>query len=469
MTNSKSKYTRALYALLVISLSLRIVLIFSGGQYFWPDEDRYENSRLAAEQLLAGNKRGAIETLHTAVNPLYGVLSVLPAIAEHFIGEDLRIPAIFFASFSVLNLWLLGLIVLALGAEEREALLATLLLALSSTFFFYSRHLLPYDTALTFGFLSILVGIKRPAKTTNSVLSGLLALFAFLVYTGYWAMVVFSFLTHVFFELPNTLKERARRALLWGSAFVLPLLAVLALSNLLFENPLLSQFLLFTSMVTQGLFAEGWSLPFEYLWHAEHLIMLFWFAAFIFAIRKLVLKESNKRIAFGLLGFLVIYIGLVAFSVILEKFVVYGRSARQLVPFLCILGAYGLESMWIAPQRIRRLAALLFVGIALQAAVNFWPVFVQDFPIEFRETATAYLASTDEDQFEFLYAGMIYPEPAETIFDRPYQIRLQSRHPLQFLPYQYEGYTPAQRQLLRSMDISMRLIVFENSIESTSP
>jgi hypothetical protein len=32
-------------------------------------------------------------------------------------------------------------------------------------------------------------------------------------------------------------------------------------------------------------------------------------------------------------------------------------------------------------------------------------------------------------------------------------------HPLQFLPYQYEGYTPQERQFLRSTDIRMRVLI----------
>ncbi|PYR76932.1 MAG: hypothetical protein DMF87_17070 [Acidobacteria bacterium] len=32
------------------------------------------------------------------------------------------------------------------------------------------------------------------------------------------------------------------------------------------------------------------------------------------------------------------------------------------------------------------------------------------------------------------------------------------RHPLQFFPYQYEGFEPAERQVLRGNDIAMRLV-----------
>ena len=35
---------------------------------------------------------------------------------------------------------------------------------------------------------------------------------------------------------------------------------------------------------------------------------------------------------------------------------------------------------------------------------------------------------------------------------------LRFRHPLQFLPYQYEGFQPMERQVLRANDIAMRLV-----------
>lgn len=456
-----SRRQKILLTILATSLILRIILIFSGGQYFWPDEDRYENSRIAAEQLLVGNKRGAVETLHTAVNPLFGALGVLPAIVESIFTANLRIPALFFSLFSVLNLWLLRQIVLSLGGGEQEAVFAMFLLALSSTFFYYSRHLLPYDTAMAFGLLSILFGIKNPHKIIHSLLSGLLSLCAFLVYTGYWFLVVFSLIAHAFFATRQTIDNRQKRVTLFGTAFALPLLAILVLSNFLFDEPLLDQFLFFSGKITQGDYSEGWSLPFEYLWHAEHLILIFWIASFVFCLWKIQRGEKNERVIFGLTGILFIYLSLVTFSVVVEKFVVYGRLARSLVPFLCILGAFTLERFWVSNRNKRRIVKILILSLSLQAVLNFYPPFVQDFPIEFLKKSSSISASFEEDQFQILYASMIYPEPDEVLPNQPYKVLLQSNHPLEFLPYQYEGYTPAQRYLLRSNDITMRLIVFE--------
>ena len=445
-----------------MSIILRIFLIFSGGQNFWPDEGRYERSRTAAEQLLEGNKRGAVETLHTSINPLYGVLGVLPAIVESIFISNLFIPALFFALFSVLNLFLLRLIVLSLGAGEREALFAMILLALSSTFFYYSRHLLPYDTAMAFGLLSILFGIKKTPGVINPLLSGLFALCAFLVYTGYWLFPLISVISLAFSPTFQSIDNLFKRLALFWTAFSLPLFVMLSLSEYLFKNSLLDQYISFSGGITQGDFSEGWSLPFEYLWHAEHLILIFWIAAFVFSFWKLIRGEKNSRIIFGLAGVLLIWLSLTTVSMVLEIFVVYGRLARQLVPFLCILGAYTLEKLWLSSGKTKRFAKTLIIGITLQASINFFPLFVQDFPVEFLEKTSAVTVSLDKDQFEILYANIIYPEPTEVPQNRPYEIRMQSNHPLEFKPYQYEGYTPQQRHLLRSTDITMRLIIFES-------
>lgn len=455
-----SRLRKILLIILAVSFGLRIVLIAQGGQYFWPDENRYEEAQMAGSQLLAGNQRGALQTLHTTINPLFSVLSLIPAFIELSLGANLKIPALFFTLFSILNIWLLAQIVRALGGGEREAVFAALLLALSSTFFYYSRHLLPYDTSMAFALSSIFFAIRKPSRLSNTLLSGLLAFGSFFTYTGSWLLVFFSFIANTLFPTELAAKDRQKRALIFGLAFALPLATILLISNMLFENPLLDQLIFFADTITQGDFSEGWRLPFEYFWRAEHLMLLFWGLAFLFSLRAVQRGERNARLVFGLAGIVLIYLGLVFASIVLKKFVVYGRLARQLVPFFVILGAYSLEKMWASRPKTNLAAKFLVFGLVLQAAVNFNPPFTQVFPIEFRESASAITASLKENEYQFLYDKIIYPEPDEMLPNRIYEVRLQSPHPLEFLPYQFEGYTPAQRQLLRTTDISMRLILF---------
>ena len=57
-----------------------------------------------------------------------------------------------------------------------------------------------------------------------------------------------------------------------------------------------------------------------------------------------------------------------------------------------------------------------------------------------------------------MYAHPIYPTPEAVHLPARYVVLKEARYPLQFWPYQYEGYTPAERRILRSTDIRMRLL-----------
>ena len=449
---------RILLAVLLLSLLLRVCLVFSGGQYFFPDEARYEKSRAAAEALWGGDIPGCLRALHSADHFLFKVLGVAPAILQIIVTPSSKIPALYFSLFSVANLWLLWGIMRRAGENERAAFFAVGLLALCTTFLYYSRHLLPYDTAMFFGLLSLFVGQKAPVRAIDSIMCGLFSVCAFLTYNGYWLLAGFGLLAHVL-RPPLTFDQCLRRAFISGSSFAVPLVILLAGSAALASvgGNLLQQFLNFSRTVTQGSYAEGWSLPFGFLWHSEHFLILLWGVALIYCVREFAAGRRNEAMILGLSGVLCIYGALVIFSVILEEFVVYGRLARQLVPFCSILTALFLERLWTSNPKGRGLAMIIVVMAVFQAAVNFQQPFAQSFPVEFRRLAAEASVPTKTGQYELLYDYYIYPEPLPV--KEGGTIIIQERHPLQFLPYQYEGHTPDQRCKLRTNDIRMRLVL----------
>ena len=105
-------------------------------------------------------------------------------------------PGLFFSLFSVANIWLVGGIARRLGATATESALASALLALSCTYFYYARHLVPYDVALTWGLLAIYVGVKPDAPAQSSLWCGVLAGCAFYTYDGYWAVTAAALVIH---------------------------------------------------------------------------------------------------------------------------------------------------------------------------------------------------------------------------------------------------------------------------------
>jgi hypothetical protein len=72
---------------------------------------------------------------------------------------------------------------------------------------------------------------------------------------------------------------------------------------------------------------------------------------------------------------------------------------------------------------------------------------------------------TDGGSTEYVWAYVqhIYPAPEPLVLPPGHAVLARAPHPLQFLPYQYEGYTPDERDKLRSTDISMRLVAIDGA------
>jgi hypothetical protein len=161
----------------------------------------------------------------------------------------------------------------------------------------------------------------------------------------------------------------------------------------------------------------------------------------------------------GLIGLLVVYGALAILSTGLGVFVVYGRLARQLVPFFCLVTAAVLVRVRVRrPSLAHVLIPAVGVAVVLQAAFNARQVFAQQFPPEFIANGEQAAGRQGASRAASLYTEYTYPPvklevPADSV-----EV-MSARHPLQFVPYQYEGFTPDQRRFLRSTDMRMRVLV----------
>lgn len=451
----KRSYRMILFGTLAAAFLLRLSLITSGGQYYWPDEQRYDGSCDAARALMSGDYRAVFVALHRADHFLYRIVGLFPAIIQIRYSDSPKVPAVFFSIFSVACLWLIGGIIRKFGGNDRESLFGVILLALSTSFLYYSRHLLPYDMSMAFGLFSLFAGLRRPARIRDSFLCGFFSLACFLTYNGYWIISGIALITHIL-RYPTPLDQLIKRALASGFSFIIPLVVILSASAVAGRD-LIGQFIRFSYTISQGEFAEGWRLPFAYLWHSEHLITILWIAAFLMTIITIASRRSTEAQLIAFFAAVSIYIILVIFSVVLEKFVVYGRLVRQLVPFVTILSALFLEKLWVSNSKSRYMAISIIFIVLCQALWNFRKPVFQTFPSEFIKNAAEVSASYDSTEYSVLFAHHIDPEP-KFIEDGGIAI-VRKRHPLSFLPYQYEGYTPEQRSKLRSTDIDMRIII----------
>lgn len=476
---------RRLAILLGASLAARVGLALQGGQLFFDDESRYLRGVDLYQAILRADFAGLVEVLkwpeHLAFNFINAAVAPLHHALAFFAGRgdwsqpenihlSLPLAAAVLGLFSVLNLWLVNRIARAAGAGEDEALWATLLLAASNTLFFQARHLQPYDCALTAFLAALWLGLGR-GSPRRWLGGGALAALTFETYNGYWFLV--PLLLGSLWLAPSAWPERLRLTAWWSLGFLGALLALMLPGLLLGGAHFRLTLVMFSGSARQGLFSEGWSLPFEFLWHSEGWIGGVLAAGLAFAATAALRSDpAAPRLHRWLVLFALAWLLPAFFSVVLEKFVVYGRTVRPLLPFACLAAGWSLHRLATARPR---LAPLLAVPVLTMAALNFAPHFFRIFP---RDVEMQVLGQYGMVKRWLSFSGCIY-QPLLLPGERPglaladaqnlYPVRdylgypegtelFSVAHPLTYAPYQYEGHTPRERALLRAHPPAIRLI-----------
>jgi hypothetical protein len=481
----RSRWTLA--GVVAASAVLRIGLCARGGQYFFGDELRYDRSVQLYFALAAGDANAIRGILAQPDHALFTWLGALVTAVQHLLalatpygdwsrhpeyaGFTIRLGSCVISLFSALNVLLVHRLARALGADREEALWAALAMAVSNTAFYYARHLLPYDCAISAALLAMLAGMgaRSPGR---AALCGILAGCAYGLYNGYWFLPPLVLLL-----LAGAWRGRPRRAVLvsaLAAGFALALGAPLAVGALAGGSQYWTTLAAFSRTVTQGLFAEGWSLPWAYLWASEG-----WRGAALAAcVAAAVTWELGRRRPLEsrarawLLLLAAAYGLLVLSSVVMERFVVYGRTVKPLVPLLCLLAGWALRLLIGERRWLKGLVAAALVASGL---ISFAPHFARVFP---RDVEIAVLRELGNPKHSLSVSGSIYIPlglpvaradlvlvnaqmiyPARAYIGYPEgRTLLRIEHPLTYPPFQFEGHTPRERALLGGEDISIRLI-----------
>ena len=397
---------RAPHALLILMLAaylLRLLLIVNGGQFFFPDESRYQRRAVSAvESLFQADFRSAIDRV-LAYNKHHGFTAVglVPAFMHRIAfnlnpppyyswntywrsrDNDYRISALVFAIPSVLSIGMVYLLARRAGAGETEALLAAFLLTASNTFFIFSKHFLPYDSSLLIGLAALWLAIRnREASLKHAITVGMTTFLCLWVYYGHITFVLTIALIYCGFLASNlrTAAIRASGMAIGGLLITAPLYVY---NSYVLNIDVLFEMLEFAKTATQGEFSEGIVFPFYYLGNAEAGIALVWLSGLVIAGWKLARHSRPSEMHRAKLWFaclFILYLLMILFSTVLQQFVVYGRIARTMVPFLVMLSAYAFTPLLMYSGKK---ALLLFVGaISILALANFAPAIRQEYFIE---------------------------------------------------------------------------------------
>lgn len=466
--------------LLLVTMGLRVGLALDGGQYFFGDEARHtrglelylaltEGRWEEVRAVLSMHEHAAFTWLVAALGPLQHALAGLRGLGDWSdpgaLFASAGLGAALLAGISVSSIALVHRLARDGGAGENEALLAAGLMAVSNTLTYSARHLLPYDVALT-TWLGSLVLLQRGGPRAV-VVSGLLAGLTHHLYNGYWFLVPVT--GALALGLFRSGPQRWPRWAGWGlgtmAGFALPAaIGWLAGGAAYWQN-----LQAFSQTVVQGLFAEGWSLPWAYLWHSEQVLGLLVVVAFAGALAR---DRPPARVGHAFLAIGLVYVLLCLMSTGLERFVVYGRTVRPLVPLFCLAGGWALGRWMVRWPRLRLMPAAAVAGLGLIALL---PHFGRPFP---RETELHVLTTFGQPKHALSFSGSIYrplrlpvtrPELALVDAQMLYPIREHAGpppgteifslpHPLAYAPYQYEGHTPRERGLLRRHPPRIRLV-----------
>ena len=402
----------------ILSAALRVALVLRGsrlGQNYWPDEGRILRTWVVLKLLMLHKPGEALNYIlhiepYTPSHWFYTILAIPFALVQAAYMRLLHVPldtetvkfylwvmALGTCLFSVASIVLVYMIAKRTGASEYVSLAAAFFTAASTTMFYYSRHLFPYDAGMALALLALWIGLKQ-GSLSRSFASGLIAGLAFSTYNGCWQMAGIALVVHTLYFRP-TFMEWLKRSLVAGSGLVLPYALIEVLARVRGLPSYIFGMRGFMGAEIMGSFDEGWKFPAMYLWDCERLILIVWIVLAVVAIRRSWLWLS---LALGTYLFL-------ALPSHLQVVPVYGRTARQIVPFLCLAAAFGLARL---PKRV---SAAVVVLVVVLFAINIAVPFRQHFP--------PFLGPNDP-------------------------------HPLTWRPYQEENFPPQVRAAFRRGDYS---------------
>ena len=437
------------------------------------DESRFGYPLEAVACILRHEWLAALRNVIGSADHLgFKVLGIIPGYFQIRYHLGYEFSLLFLALLSTCNIAWVWLISRRLGAGEPEALGSALAMACANSMFYWSRHLMPYDVALFWALACLYVALKPGAHWYDSLWAGILGCIAFVTYNGYWTLVGVALAAHVLLAWPRFWLGVWRA--LWAlGGLVGPYFLLLYVALWTLDVYLLQSYLTFSGSINQGDFNDGHRVIAEYFWHAETMMVVVWLAAVAWVLVRAFRGGNDRRAWLYLGGVVAIIASLVVGANVMEKFVVYGRLARQVVPFLALLTGYVFfhpGSFWSA-RGPRRLAVGCLVAIATW---NFAGPLRLSFPAPFEVEGSKVIAAvqaeaTNEgrpavprERFRFLYTTFIWPSPTALDLPPKYRVLLARPHPLEYQPYMYEGFGREQRAIFRRSDIRMRLIQVED-------
>lgn len=473
------------------------LLLIQSGQLYWPDEYRYLHVLHFLDELRRVDPGSALNWVFgdlatqggVASQPSYIFLSIVPAAFQGVANvvfnvqpDDpsfYRIPAVANVIVSLALALVFYRIVLRLTGDRRFALLGLFVYGLLANTNLYVRHLFPYDLALLLFLTAVLVlldepGASRLSPRNQAAMAGILSGTAMTTYPGYNPFMVILVAVIV-----------ARH---WGEwrrlvVFVAGLASVFLCWELVsragglsFIESLRQFSRLYSAASVQGSTSESFSFLVRYLWNVEGIEGITLLALFL-CFLAMAVRGKFDRTETALIGTAsVVFLAFAAFSVMSNRIALYGRLLHMYFPFL-VIGSILAVSRFPVPYARRAAVVILLSASVVSFVPNTASALAIRFPrgverglrasfsgdptiCDMRAPGTGETGGASE-QCDFLVENVRHLYPLPLIFESAppsgFELTNAYKHPLQFTPYWFEGFSPDERARLLAHPPVMRI------------
>lgn len=474
--------------LFLVIFLFRLTLIDKGLMYWWDERMHWFSMRLWAD-VISGNWT---DFLNTPFNPkiqgrpLWVMLNMIPAGIQAIYWwitgiktetpQSLYLVGVYNVILSMLVLGLFWLVAKRLLVRRTSTVIAVLIYGLLANSTINVRHMYPIYTSLILYLLSFWILLRRTKiNWSTALISGVLAGMGQMIYASYFLFPLFNVVVLIY----KLAKSRIKIVGSFGLGYALPIIIMELWARSVGTS-------IYASIsrdpgLNPGLIEALWFLPI-YLIEAEGLIgvtllTLTGFLIILIAVRLWKHYSISLAVVMGLVS-LLIYAAFAVTTIWHHR--IYARVVHVYILFM-ILGAVG--AMEYLRQRQQRLVLLLVGMISIYSFYQWAKVFVGiSYPldIKFKICGTYYrcpetVMEIDENNpgaaseisaaTKFILVNTIYmfpimPEPL--MFTPPENFRLITAvpHPLNFVPYQLEGYSPQERSWLKQRNYAIK--VYQN-------
>ena len=459
--------------LFFVLLTIFRLSLITKGHRFDLDEARYLNALYVWIELSRGHFSQAIAYFFNALGrPGFVLVSIIPAgcqlLLAHFKIISFTnlhfydLPSFFNVLVTVINSILFFRILILLVSDQMIALGGTIAYSLLVNTNLYIRHLFPYDYSLLFFFIALLLVLRdvanKQSRLRTAVFCGILSALGSLVYPGYYAL---AFIMAFFF----TVSWRSNFLIIisYFFCFLATLMFFEVMSNVVGLS-YIKELCVLSTTVNHGDFSEGFFFIIRYIKEVEGGIGAFVFVSFILYSLYFIFKDLTA-FKWLLVAAVLMYSYNAVMGFVFSQTVFYGRTLHMYFPFL-VLAATRTISLISGPIWRKILITILilcsftsFIPFAYRYSRLSYPgdlffKYLTHIPLNKIMWASAndYLPSNRGKEYSAIllnceaYDNIGYKPP---FFPSNMVFKLARLHPLNFLAYTFEDYSPLERSLIK--------------------